>query len=440
MKMKNKITTAILLLIIPLFLTACTLSDIPVVGKYFGGGSGNNQKQGVPVSLNMWGLWETPDIMDVLIKSYQAQESLVSVNYEDRSISKPSEYKDSIFTRLKQGGLPDIIMIHNSWVPFIKDYLEPAPSDVLAVADYSQRFYPVAVDSSVIDGKVYAVPAHYDGLVLVYNKDHFDEIDQVSPPTAWEEFRRVALALTVRSDEEGLVRAGAAIGAANNIDFFSDIVGLMFAQAGVSVPSGIDSNSARDALKFYTLFLQSDGVWSESFPEASKAFSAGKVSMIFVPTWNLLDIVRANPGMNIGVAPVPQAVAERPVSWGSFWMYAVPKSSSNSKAAWKFINYLSQDDQQLALFNESSKYRPYGAPFSSVNLASQAGQSASSQYIKPVLNTAPFAKSSIFAGRSGNNAEVEALRTAVNTVLSDDNVSPEEVLKTCKDTITGTRQ
>lgn len=437
--MKNKILTAILLLVIPLFLTACSLSDIPVIGKYFGGGSGNAPKQGVPVSLNMWGLWETPDIMEVLIKNYQTQNSLVTVNYEDRSINNPNSYKESVFTRIKQGDLPDIIMVHNSWVPFLKDYLEPAPSDVIATADYLQRFYPVAAESSVVDGRVYAVPAHHDGLVLVYNKDHFDEIDQVSPPTAWEEFRRVALALTIRTNEEGLVRAGAAIGSANNIDFFSDIVGLMFAQAGVSVPSGIDSRAAQDALSFYTLFLKSDEVWSESFPEASKAFSAGKVSMIFVPTWNLLDIVRANPGMNIGVAPVPQAVAERPVSWGSFWMYAVPKSGSNSRAAWEFINFISKDDQQLALFNEASKYRPYGAPFSSVTLAQQAGQSASSQYIKPILNTAPFAKSSVFAARAGNTTEVEALRTAVNAVLSGE-VTSEQALKTCKETIVGTQQ
>lgn len=437
--MKNKTITAIFLLLVPLFLTACTLSDIPVVGKYFGAGTGGVTKPGVPVSLNMWGLWETPDIMDVLIKNYQTQDSLVTINYEDRSVNNLNDYKSSVFTRLKQGDLPDIVMVHNSWLPFIKEYLQPAPSDVVGAQDFSQRYYPVAIEASVVGSDVYAVPAHHDGLVLVYNKDHFSEIDQVSPPTAWEEFRRVALALTVRTEEEGLVRAGAAIGSANNIDFFSDIVGLMFAQAGVSVPSGIDSRAAQDALSFYTLFLKSDGVWSDSFPEASKAFSAGKVSMIFIPTWNLLDIVRANPGMNIGVAPVPQAVAENPVSWGSFWMYAVPKSSPNSKAAWKFINFISQDDQQLALFNESSKYRPYGAPFSSVTLASQAGQSASSQYIKPVLNTAPFAKSSVFSARSGNNTEVEALRTAVNAVLSGE-ITSEQALKTCKEAILGTQQ
>lgn len=435
MKMKNKTFTAILLLLIPLFLTACTLADIPVVGKYFGDKSGGG-KITAPTTLNMWGLWETPDIMDVAFKSYQAQENLITINYEDRSVNKVDDYKNSVFTRLKQGEgeMPDIVLVHNSWVPFIKDYLQPAPSDVITAQDYSSKFYPVATESAVLEGQVYGIPVHHDGLVLVYNKDHFDEIDQKSPPTAWEEFRRIALALTKR-EEGGLVRAGAAIGAADNIDFFSDIVGLMIAQAGVSIPSGIDSKSAQDALSFYTLFLKSDGVWDTSLPEASKAFSAGKVSMIFVPTWNLLDIVKANPGMNIGVAPVPQAVAEKPVSWASFWMYVVPKSSSNSKAAWKFINYLSQDDQQLAIFNEASKYRPYGAPFASVSLASQAGQSASSQYVKPVINTASYAKSNFLSARSGNSAEVEALRTAVNAVISGQ--SAEEALKACKQTLSG---
>lgn len=433
--MKNKILTAILLLLIPLFLTACTLADIPVVGKYFGAGSTGGGKITTPTTLTMWGLWETPDIMDVALKSYQTQESFITVNYEDRSVNKVNDYKNSVFTRLKQGDLPDIVLVHNSWVPFIKDYLQPAPTDVITAQDYSTKFYPVATESAVIEGQVYGIPAHHDGLVLVYNKDHFDEIDQKSPPTAWEEFRRIALALTKR-DEAGLVRAGAAIGAADNIDFFSDIVGLMFAQAGVSIPSGIDSKSAQDALSFYTLFLKSDGVWDASLPEASRAFSAGKVSMIFVPTWNLLDIVKANPGMNVGVAPVPQAVAENPVSWGSFWMYVVPKSSSNSKAAWKFINYLSQDDQQLALFNEASKYRPYGAPFASVSLASQAGQSASSQFVRPVLDTAPYAKSNFFSARSGNSAEVEALRAAVNAVISGDQTS-EVALAACKQTLSG---
>lgn len=437
MKMKNKIFTAIMILSIPLFLTACTLSDIPVIGKYLGGGEDSN-KAGIletPTTISMWGLWDTPELMDVLIGQYQSQNNLVTVSYEDRSIVKPERYKEIAIGRLKEGAAPDVMLVHNTWMPYIKDYLSPMPSSMMSAQDYSQKFYPVVTESAVFDEKVYAVPSYYDGLVLVYNKDHFDEIDQATPPTAWEEFRRLALSLTIRSQDGKFVRAGAAIGAANNIDFFSDILGLLFTQAGIVVPDQLDSKTAQETLSFYTLFLKTDGVWSEALPEASRAFVNEEVSMIFVPTWSLLDIINANPSLNIGVAPVPQAISENPTAWGSFWMYAVPKSSSNAKAAWDFVNYITQEQQQMTLFTEASRYRPFGAPSGLISVASQVASTPSYRYLKPSFDTAPIAKSGYFAARSGNTVEVEALRSAVNSVLSGK--SAQEALTQCKQVLTG---
>ncbi len=430
--MKNKIFTAILLFLIPLFLTACSLSDIPFIGKYF---SSSQSTITGPVNLSVWGLWESEEIMSKVVTDFQTVNSNITVKYEDRSIViKPDQYKENVIGRLKEGAASDVVLVHNSWMPFIKDYLEPAPTGMLSAQDYSQRYYPVITESGVIDGKVYALPSYYDGLVLVYNKDHFEEIDQVTPPTAWEEFRRIAIALTVKSEDGEYVRAGAAIGAADNIDFFSDILGLMFAQAGVSVPDSLDSKAARDALSFYTLLMKTDGVWDASLPEASKAFFGGKVSMIFVPSWNLLDIITAGSNMNIGVAVVPQAKLDNPVAWGSFWMYAVPKSSANKDAAWRFIDFISQDQQQLAIYSEASKSRVYGAPFGSVGLSSQFTSNPSAKILKPVLDSAPYAKSGYFTARSGNAAEVEALRIAVNSVINEQ-ATAEQAMKTCKQSL-----
>lgn len=436
MKMKYKKITAILLITLPFFLTACTLKDLPVIGSLFGGGSVVSK----PAALSMWGLWESPEVMDALIKKYQETTPTTTVTYDDRTVVRPSLYKETVLSRVGQPGAPDIIVIHNSWVNEMKDLLAPMPESLMTVETYSQMFYPVVTQSAVIDGKILAGPAHYDGIVLVYNKAHFDEIDQATPPTAWEEFRRLALALTVKTEGGEFVRSGAAIGTADNVDFFSDILGLMFAQAGVNVPADLDSKAAQDTLSFYTMFATEDKIWDKNFPEATKAFAQGKVSMIFVPTWNLLDILKANPTMNIGVAPVPQAVIDAPTSWASFWMYAVPKTSENQAAAWDLINYLLQDDQELALFNESSKVRAYGAPFSSVALSTQASSGSTAKYIKPALDTAPFAKGGLFVGRAGNNLEVEALKTAVNALLvenTSERVTPDVALKACKDTLMG---
>ena len=434
--MKYKKLTAIILLVLPLVLTACTLKDLPIIGGLFGG----KKILSKPVTLNMWGLWESPEVMEALILKYKETNPNITVNYDDRSVVRPALYKETVLNRISQLGSADIVVIHNSWVSELKDLLSPMPSSLMTVEKYTQTFYPVTTQSGVIDGKILATPAHYDGIVLVYNKAHFSEIDQTTPPTAWEEFRRLALALTVKTENGEFVRAGAAIGTADNIDFFADILGLMFTQANVKVPDELSTKAAQDALSFYTMFATEDKIWDSNFPEATKAFAQGKVSMIFVPTWNLLDIIRANPTMDIGVAPVPQAVAENPTAWASFWMYAVPKSSENTEVAWDFINFLIQDDQELALFNEASKFRAYGAPFSSVALSSQAAAGSTSKYIKPTLDTAPFAKSGYFVGRSGNTSQVEALRTAVNSMVLDtqaERLTPEEALNACKATLTG---
>lgn len=417
--MRKKIIVSALLLTLPLFLTACTIQELPVIGpvisKYF------PAKQPVQstVTLTMWGLWENPEVTDVLIKKFQEENPNITINYEDRSVLKPGEYKDNVFTRVKEQNAPDIVLIHNSWVPYVKESLSSMPSSLMSPGDYSNRFYPSATQQGLLDNTVYAVPAYYDGLLMVYNRSHFDEINQLDAPTSWEEFRSVAKTLT-RYDEKNddlILRSGAAIGTADNITFFSDILGLMFAQAGVSVPDNIDSKAAQDALAFYTNFSREDRIWDSSLPEASLAFVQEKVSMVFVPSWALLDILEARPDLRIGVAQVPQPPIPNPVSWGSFWMYSVPSNSANKDAAWKFVNFMSQESQQQLLYSEASKFRQFGSLYSLKSLSSQV---AADSYLKPLVDSAPYSKVSPLADRAGNDRVVELLKNAVNYIVKEE--------------------
>jgi multiple sugar transport system substrate-binding protein len=437
--MRNKLLTIALLTILPFFVTACTLQDLPYIGKLFGGAPAVTNKA---VTIKIWGLWENPAVMDALIAKYKEKNPETTFVYDDRSILNPTQYRDTLFTRLSEAGEPpaDIVLVHNSWVSKIKDQLSPAPASFMDTATYESTFYPSAAESAIIDNKIYASPFYFDGLSLVYNKKHFASVDQETPPTAWEEFRRLALSLTQKDKDGNLIRAGAAIGTSTNIDFFSDIIGLMFAQAGVSVPADIDSKQAQDALSFYTTFANEDGIWNASMPEASTAFAQEKVSMIFIPSWNLLDILRVRPDLDIGVAPVPQARPESPVSWGSFWMYAVPAKSTNKEVAWDFIKFLSTEEAQLLMFSTASQYRAYGAPYSNATLREQASSGTAAQYIKPYLDTAPFSKSNFFAGRAGNANAIGALRDAVSSVTTTEQnkrVPVSDALKLVKDKITG---
>jgi multiple sugar transport system substrate-binding protein len=432
--MRKKILTIALLLVLPFFVTACTLQDLPVIGKLISKVPSPATGSG---TVNVWGLWENPEVLDVAIAKYKEANKNVNVNYDDRSVIKPDQYKDTVVTRLNQNDVPDVVVIHSSWVPALKSYLSPMPSGLMSTQDYTSKYYPVASKNAVLDNKIYAVPVYYDGLMLVYNKKHFAEVEQINPPTGWEELRKLALSLTKRDEKGNLVRAGAAIGAADNIDFFSDILGLLFAQAGVQYPNELDSTKAVDALTYYTL-LYNDGMWNNSMPEASVAFAQEKVSMIFIPSWNLLDIIKSRPDLDIGVAPVPQALPENPVSWGSFWMFAVPEKSTNKEAAWNFIKYLASDEAQLTMYSKASTYRTYGAPFASVSLAGQIKGSANAKYLAPLLDTAPFSVTDELAARSGNMVQVTALKEAVDSLIflsPDKRPLPIEALKIVKQKI-----
>lgn len=162
----------------------------------------------------------------------------------------------------------------------------------------------------------------------------------------------------------------------------------------------------------------------------SAAFAKGQVSMIFVPTWQLLDIISASPNASsIGVAPVPQAIPQDPRSWATFWMYTVPANTSKSHAAWEFLKFLSQEDQQLMYYNEVSQERYFGSPYSLISLSDEV----SNELLTPVIEAAPYARSNEMAGRAGNVTQVDALKKAVNAVLSGE--SSEKALKAMKNTL-----
>lgn len=418
----KKIITIALLVFLPFFITACSLQDLPVIGKFFsgGGGSGGSSE---PATLNVWGLWEKPEVVDVIVKKYQETHPNVTVNYDSRDPQGLYEYKERVYARATDDSAPDIMFVHNSWVPGLAGSLTTMPGNYMDAAGYSEKFYRSAVDSAVIGNQIYAVPLYYDGLVLVYNKKHFEERDQDAPPTSWEELRKLALDLTKRGDGNALERGGVAIGTGDNIEFAADILGLMFSQAKVSMPDELDKQKSSDAVRFYINFVTEDGVWNSSMPEASTAFIQGRVSMIFVPAWHLLDILTAAPDMEIGVAPVPQALEEARkeefATWGSFWMGTVPQGSKNKEAAWEFLNFLVQEETQLLWHSEASKYREYGPIYSLKSLKDELSQNA---YLKPLLDTADISKSGIMAARSGNKTADEAVSTLLSRAARERNV------------------
>jgi len=415
-------------------LLSANLCGLPLVGSLFCGQQ--------DVELTYWGLWEDADtvnsMLEDFVEAYQSDNPGVnlSVTYEKRSFGSLDQYRETLLTRLQQGTGPDLFRIHNSWVEEFSGELSPLPADVLSEEEYALRFYPAALTSARFDAEILAIPLEYDGLVVFYNEALFEGVNVAETIQTWEDFRREAVRLTTWEDNDAargrIVRAGAAIGTAENVSHSSDVLGLFFAQSGLDPLTDLETQAAADALTFYTNFSTQDRVWDSTLPFSINAFANGQVAMIVAPSWRALDILNLNPQLEFSAIPVPQlpAAQEGGIHWATFWTEGVNADSVNAEVAWKLLEFLTREEQQRTFFSAASQVRAFGEPYAVRTLAAELSENG---ILAPLLASAPFAVSSKAADASGYSAYSDAFKQAVADVLAGED--PAEALQTTQATI-----
>lgn len=404
----------VIVVIIVVVILSLVLKKVPTDNT----NNGNNNKS-EQINLVYWGLWEPESVMKPIIDQYEATHPGVNIEYTQKSFT---QYAENSYTRIVQGTTantpaPDIIKIHNTWLPKYQDYLAPMPSTTMTTQEYKRAFYPtVSEDFTGDDGKIYAMPIGIDGLTLFYNKKLLKEAGYDTPPTDWDTFIEAAKKLTKTDGNGKITQAGVAMGTSKNIVHSADILNLLLLQNGVDVlPEGeyetnLDSNKATISLDFYVSFYEEHKVWSPDLRNELDMFYSGKLAMFFAPSWRAFDIATAAPQVEFGMAPVPQIANNENINYAMYWGEAVSKKSSYQEEAWEFIEYLSEPAQLKTMYQNSSSIRLFGQPYPRVDMA---GDMSTNKYVNPVLQMAP----TMDAWKMGDQAYVEeSLKTAINSV------------------------
>lgn len=385
----------------------------------FDTGDGGPIQSGQNVTLEYWGIYEDPEVMESLISKYNETHPGVKINYVDRNFEDDiSRYKSTLLTRLNNGDGPDIFRMHSTWT---REYINEISLNnrSLELEEFRKRFYPVAETQCVLtDGRVVCIPLTYDGLVLFYNQELFGALG-IGEPRTWDEVRDAALKLTQREENGSIRVAGLALGTADNVAYSSDILALMFLQSGIKIPDGIDTDSAAAALTFYTNFVRVDDVWDNSFTDSIEAFASQRAAMAFGTSREIEEILSINPTLQLGILPVPQLPSisggTTNDTWASFWVESVSKDSSDSKqrAAWDFLEWMSQPEQQLYLYEQSaSKYRVPTIP-SNREVQSEV---LKNPYLNNIVKQAVYSKSSLVADQVGNDRFSVIFKDAINEI------------------------
>jgi ABC-type glycerol-3-phosphate transport system substrate-binding protein len=411
--------------VISFMLTGCT---IPVLGievtfpewvPFIGGESRT------PITLEYWGLWEPASVMQPVFDSFKTQREFVSVSYQVRD---PRQHFETVRARLTTDDPPDIVRVHATWLPYLYSSLEPLPADVMDATAFINSFYPVVAEDMVINGQVYGVPLGLDGLALVYNDNLFKQEGLTIPPTNWDIFLEYAQKLTKKNDAGQIVQGGAALGYADNIDYFSDILGMMFAQNGVTFvddqgmvkfhqsfsPTG--DNLGADALQFYAKFSDSAQSYNPAWENSTQAFLDGQVAMVFVPSYKLNDILAQRPDFVVKVAKAPQfaVLVDGGKNWASYWVEVVPKNGQRPKESWRLLTHMMQKDQLVTMYRNASEIRGFGELYPRPDLADTLKLE---QRVAPYIEQFPTATSWSFADMTHdvilNDKIIQALAQAI---------------------------
>lgn len=384
----------------------------------------SSKPQNSPVTLNIWGLWDDANFLKGAVDQYQKFHPNVKIIYTPTTTAN---LRSRLQTQIPSGQGPDIFPIHNSWLPmFLKGGLiSPVPSTLVGVDDYSKLFYPVAKDSFVSASRIYGIPLSIDGLALYYNEDIL-KATGVSVPKYWiptslgEDLIDASNKVVVKDLGGNIKTAGVALGDTSNVDYWSDILGLLFEQEPGAKLDSPNTSQGADVLSFYTSFLTDPRkkTWDASLEPSTTAFEKGNLAFLFAPSTVANDIRAANPSLHFKVTTVPQLPGDPTAAWASFWGLTVSGASQNPDTAWDFISFLAGADIQRQLYTERAKTKIFGDPYSRVDLQSDLlGDSLVGAFVAQ----GQYYKSWYLSSNTGDNAlndeMIQVYSDAVNNVL-----------------------
>ncbi|MFH1392992.1 MAG: extracellular solute-binding protein, partial [Patescibacteria group bacterium] len=257
---------------------------------------GSKPQSGGQATLEFWGLFDSGAAWQPLFDEYRKTHSNTFFKYTQMD---PATYEQKLIEALASGKSPDIIMFRSSWLPKHGNKVSPLPETMMTLRTFQETFPDVATIDFVSGGKIYALPVWTDVLSMFYNKDLFNTASIAVPPKTWDDFIKVVQKLTSTDKSGNLVKSGAAIGAADNVNNATDILSLLMLQTGTKMINdngneavfdeavtigGVNYKPGESALRFYTDFANPKSgayTWNDNLPNSFDAFASGQAAIIF---------------------------------------------------------------------------------------------------------------------------------------------------------------
>jgi len=252
------------------------------------------------------------------------------------------------------GGIMAQLAAHGLFLP-LDDFVASVP------ALDATLFFPYVWDMVSFRGRVWAIPTTTDTYCLVWNKAAFREagLDPDRPPGNWAEFMDYIARLTVRDSRGAIERMGFLPwipwdqsfmwGVLFGGEWYNETTGRSEAgsdphiiasfrwQQSFTIAPGATEQSPH-AMRPERIESFSRGIGD--YMSANNPFYSGRVAMISEGEWQVAFIPKYAPGLDWGVAPLPQPPGVEPLAFGpTIVADVIPATARNPEAAKMFLRW-----------------------------------------------------------------------------------------------------
>jgi multiple sugar transport system substrate-binding protein len=291
-------------------------------------------------------------LLESLLYRFSTENPDINVKYEPIT----GDYKQALLTAIASGTEPDVFYMDIFW------WQELAASDVLMPLDdlmagtgtTADAFIPSLWDAFQYNGQTYGIPKDFNTLGLFYNKDLFDAagLDYPTDDWTWDDLKAAATALTDTSDPNAPVYGLGVPADPGRFPIFVFQNGGTIMNEDYS-DTTLDSPEAVAAAEFYTGFkTDGSGATPSDVGEGwqGTVFGKGQFAMVFEGGWLIPYLKDSFPGVNYGVVLPPAG----PAGEGNLIFtvaYGISANSKNPEAAWRVIEYLTNEESQTTVLN-----------------------------------------------------------------------------------------
>lgn len=235
--------------------------------------------------------------------------------------------------------------------------VEGLVKEVAVDEDVQSIYTDAAMQSQMVDGKIYGLPKAVESTILYYNKDLISEEELPATLDEWYDYSKKV----TKGEQYGFLALFDQIYYAQSV--MSGYGGYIFNKDadGNYDPADIGLNNegavegANQIQKFYSEGLFPAGIIGEQgISVLESLFTEGKAAAIISGPWNIEPFTKA--GVNFGVAKLPALEnGENMSSFIGVKSYNVSAYSKNAELAEKLLVFLANEENSKARFEATQE-------------------------------------------------------------------------------------